>query len=129
MSARICASSVFWMPCLPVHAFQFVVMRMRIAAASNRTKTGTKRRNFIRRRLLGSGCGSELPATAPSCGGLFPASDDLFPSAIRFTPLRASLFFPYCFFQQGSCRPVTQQRLLVLVIGFGQRRLRLQDIG
>src|SRR6267143_3762821 len=44
-------------------------------------------------------------------------------------PRSILVVFAQSFFKFGLCRPITEQRLLELVIGFGQCCLRFQDIG
>src|SRR5215813_618964 len=119
MSARMYASSVFWPPLRPTHEFQFEMMRKRIDAPINKTRRGTNRRSPGGKCLTSSGRGLGL---APSDS----TSDDLTSSDISVSPRRPSLLLADRLFKFGPCRPVAEQRLLVLVIGLGERRLRLQ---
>src|SRR5215471_10588648 len=112
MSARRYASSVFCVPLRPTHAFQFVVITKRSAAASNKIRTGIKPRSFRDGGLISSPRALEGTAT----GSIF---GDLAVSPIAFSPLWLSLLFADRLLKFSPCRPVTEDRLLVLVIGFG----------
>src|SRR5262249_12447611 len=64
MSARKYASSVFWLPLLPTHAFQFEVMTTSITTASKRTrKTGAKPRSGGLECFISCGCASDFTGT------------------------------------------------------------------
>src|SRR5262245_3759560 len=102
-------------------------MRTRIVAASARITSGTKRRS-PRCCWLGLGGGPVPGDTDPPAGDGLCASTDLSSSAICLTYSRPSAFFADRLLELGLRRPVTQQRMLVPVIGFGERCLGLQDI-
>src|SRR5215471_7319764 len=64
------------------------------------------------------------------------ASDDNYPSFTHRSTsvllkrvITHSIVFAQSFFEFGLCGPIAKQRLLKLMIGFGERRLRLQHIG
>src|SRR5215472_16707112 len=65
------------------------------------------------------------------CANVTPANPPPTTMTLRsFTfDLRLSLAFAQSFFKFGLCRPITEQRLLELVTGFGEGSLRFQNIG
>src|SRR5262245_62122539 len=67
-------------------------------------------------------CASVTPANPP------PTIITLRSLTVR-PPFVRSVVFAQGFFKLGLCSPITEQRLLVLVIGFGEGCLRFQDIG
>src|SRR5215470_9758798 len=99
-------------------------MTRRSAAASSKTTTGTRRRS-LGARADGASCliSSLCESTA---AGL--TSGDFTASAIFVSSLLVSLFFAEGLFKVCFCRPVSQQGLLILVIGFREVCLGLQAV-